>query len=112
MGFIYEHTNSAAQGKGKEGRGKKQTPSAQWFKLRKENISNVKHRGTFTHLCYSNIQIKAEARCSSNPLDSEGNGTTQSPTKYVTQIRKRGREKCASAPASVCALHFKLNAVL
>lgn len=37
---------------------------------------------------------------------------TQSPTKYVTQIRKQGGRKkkkggkCASV--SVCALHFKL----
>lgn len=32
---------------------------------------------------------------------------TQSPTKYVTQIRKHGeKEECVSA--SVCALHFKL----
>lgn len=78
----------------------------------KENIQNVKHSDVFTH--FSVIQIfrlrPRPARCSSNPLKPKRNGMTQSPTKYVTQIRKRrggGKKECA--PVSVCALHFKLS---
>lgn len=76
----------------------------------KENIQNVKRSNVFTHFCYSNIQIKAQARCSLNPLQPRRNGMTQSPTKYVTQIRKRrwGEEK-ECVPVSVCALDFKLS---
>lgn len=56
-----------------------------------KNIQNVKH-SVYTFLRYSNIQIKARARCSSNPLEPRRNGMTQSPTKYVTQIRKQAGE--------------------
>lgn len=44
----------------------------------------------YTSSCYSNIQIKASAPAvPSNPRKPERNGMTQSPTKYVTQIRKQ-----------------------
>lgn len=47
-------------------------------------------RHVYTSSCYSNIQIKASAPAvPSNPCEPERNGMTQSPTKYVTQIRKQ-----------------------
>lgn len=48
MGFIYEHTNSAAQGKGKGGGDRLWALNA--LSSAKKTSARAKHRVTFTHL--------------------------------------------------------------
>lgn len=88
----------------------KLTLSTQLLSFSKENIRNFKQSDMFTHLSVVQIfRLRLGPDVSSNPLKPERNGMTQSPTKYVTQIRKQGekeKEECVSV--FVCALHFKL----